>query len=202
MLSLLATALVVGGAFALYPRDRERPSAGTSPTVPGLPPLTEADVRTFIDVQGKMLGIFEGASADLVQMVRGDDEHPPKTMEEATATLKPLIEQAQLGILIEHHKDLKWYALANTRISKAVDALRFSNPEEPSRKRLEREIDQAERLFNAAINEEQKREHADQIVILKRRMYEWEHQAPQSDQQLVQGFWQDLDPLVPRTLGD
>ena len=196
ILSLLATALVVSGALALYPRGRERPSKGTPATVPGLAPLTEADVRTFIEVQGKMLGIFQGASADLMQRVREG-----KTMEEAAAALKPLVKQAQLTILIEYHKDLKWYEFANQRISKAVDAVRFSNPEEPLRKQLEREIDQAERLFKAAIDEEKKLAHADQIARLKRSMKDKKDQAPLSDQQLVHGYWQALDALVPRTLG-
>lgn len=196
MLSLIATVLVVGGALALYPRDRERPPKGTTPTLPGALPLTEADVRTFIEVQPLMLGIFQGASARVVEMVQSGS-----TMEEAQADLQPLIHEEQLRILVKYHRDLKWYGLANERISSAVNVVRFENPEDPRRKAVEKEIRQQERLYKHAVGEERKRRHADSLDRLKRQLNDVKYRAPQSAQQLVKGFWRDLDPLVPPTLG-
>ena len=196
MLSLIATVLVVGGAFALYPRDRERPPNGTRPTVPGALPLTEADVRTFIEVQPLMLGVFQGASEDTVEMVKSGS-----TMEEAQALLAPLIKEAQLRILVKYHRDLKWYGLAQLRISSAVKVVRFEDPQDPQRKALEREIHQEESLYKHAVGEERKRRHADNLDRLKRTLNDWKYRAPQSDQQLVKGFWQELNGLVPRTIG-
>ena len=196
MLSLIATVLVVGGAFALYPRDRERPN-GTRPSVPGALPLTEADVRTFIEVQPRMLGIFQGASARVAEMVEEDGS----TVEQAAAALQPLIDAEQLRILVEYHRDLKWYGLATVRISSAVNVVRFEDPEDPRRKALEKEIRQEERLYKHAVGEKRKREHADNLARLKRQLNDVKHKAPQSDKQLVKGFWQELNGLVPRTLG-
>ena len=198
MLSLIATVLVVGGAFALYPRDRERPPGGTRPTVPGALPLTEADVRTFIEVQPRMLGIFQGASARVAEMVEEDGS----TVEQAAADLQPLIEEEQLRILVKYHRDLKWYGLAQLRISSAVNVVRFEDPQDPQRNALAKEIRQEESLYKHAVGEERKRTHADNLDRLKRTLNDWKYRAPQSDQQLVKGFWQELNGLVPRTIGE
>ena len=197
MLSLIATVLVVGGALALYPRDRERPPGGRRPTVPGALPLTEADVRTFIEVQPRMLNIFRGASAHVVAMLKNGS-----TMEEAQAELQPLIELEQLKILVEYHRDLKWYEFASARISMAVKVLRFEDPNDKTRKKLEKAIRQEERLYKHAVDEKLKRAHADKIDALKRELRDWPHQAPERDKQLVRSFWEDLNDLVPRTIGE
>ena len=68
-------------------------------------------------------------------------------------------------------------------------------------KALEKEIRQEESLYKHAVGEDRKRKHADQLDLLKRRLNDRKYEAPQSDQQLVKGFWRDLDPLVPPILG-
>ncbi|MHC4549619.1 MAG: hypothetical protein ACYTEZ_12675 [Planctomycetota bacterium] len=189
IVSALVVAAVVAGILIFT--GGETPTGGRRKGPPPPSPLMEAEVRTYIAIQPKLLSalyqIAEEVQAQRVERGGSFDQ-------EYFARRSQAVRDA---ILAEHHVTPESWDRLRRRVEYAVDVLRWGDEAKQRNADLDVRIEQKEGLLELTTGKQRELLEADLEALRRQRAGEGPPLLPR-DVELIKSFWSDLAQLAPR----
>lgn len=176
--SAAAAALVVAGILFFVPESERE---GDGRYVPREPPLTDVQVRAYLDIWPKLQARMEEAATAKSQGLDAD----------IAAHVASLAAQHGLS-------PTDWQSV-QTRVFRAVDALRFRKGRPLYEEKVKREIDEQESLARETSGDLRKQIEA-KLKLLREQLAWTGPAAPEEDLRVVDALWADVDRITPGNL--